>query len=131
MATKSFALNEDPHVATVGRTDLLFLPEVDGPRFAEAYDALRSVQVKVKNAKGFKAGGKSERAAEDISKDLLIEMTEAMRSFLARFLLDDEQREIFAKLVIPDRILSDMMQWASELYGGGASGNDDGGPSTD
>jgi hypothetical protein len=131
VASKSFALNEDPHVATVGRTDLLFLPEVDGPTFAEAYDALRDVQVKVKNAKGFKASGKSDKAAEDINKDLLIEMSEAMRSFINRFLLDDKQREIFAKLVVPDRILSDMMQWASELYGGGASGNDDGGQSTD
>jgi hypothetical protein len=131
MATKSFALNEDPHTATVGRTELLFVPETTGPEFAEAYDALRDVQIKVKNARGAKGSSTKPGKPDDLGKDTLIELSDAMRTFITRFLLDDEQRETFAGMRLPDRVLVQMMEWVAELYGSGSGNVDGGGSSSD
>jgi hypothetical protein len=129
MASKSFAINTEPHEAKVGDTVLFFEPEVIGAEFAQAYDALRKVQAKVKANKGAKASStKHAKEEEALDTETLIEISDAMRSFIRQFLLS-ESRDKFASMRVPDRVLSELMEWVAELYGGG-SGNPDAGGGT-
>jgi hypothetical protein len=117
MASKSFAINTEPHVATIGNDQLLFEPEVIGAEFAEAYAALREVQAQVK------------KQGDDIESDTLLNINKAMREFVARFMLPDSATK-FETLRLPDRILVGLLEWVAELYGGG-SGNAPGGQSSE
>lgn len=116
MAEKSFAINTDPHVATVGPHTLTFEPEVVGAEFAQAYAGLKAAQKQVK------------KAGDDIGPDELLAVNAGMRDFLARFMLPDS-KELFETLRLPDRVLVQLLEWVAELYGGG-SGNDRGGSSS-
>lgn len=46
--------------------------------------------------------------------------TETLRDFIESMMLP-ESAEVFAGLELPDRILVEMTEWASELYGVGAA----------
>jgi len=131
MTTKTFAIRTEPHEAIIGSAVLLFEPEVLGSEFAEAYDTLREVQRKVKAVKGNGSSSTKHAKAEDLDTDTLIELSNAMRNFVSRFLLVDS-REVFAGLRLPDRVLAELMEYVAELYGSG-SGNRDaaGGTSSD
>jgi cobalamin-dependent methionine synthase I len=118
MASKTFALRVEPHEAIVGDTILLLEPEVIGADFAEAYDALREVQQKVKSAEGNKASSTKTAKASTVDAKMLTELSAAMRSFVRRFLLE-ESRPVFDDMRLPDRVLVDLMQYVAELYGGG------------
>lgn len=109
MAEKSFALNTEPHVATVGTHRFEFQPEVIGAEFAAAYSSLKAAQAKLKAAGG------------DIGEDELVSLTKALRKFLRKFMLD-ESAQRFDLVKLPDRVLIQLMTWTAELYGGG-SGN--------
>lgn len=126
MASKSFAINTEPHVADVGGTELKFQPEVIGAEFAQAYAGLRAVQSKVK---GNKASSTKHAKEESLDPSVLVEVHEAMRTFIRRFLVE-ESHAAFDTLRLPDRILVQLLEWVAELYGGG-SGNDDGGSSSE
>lgn len=147
MANRTFAMYTDPHVATVGGTDLEFLPEVMGDEFMDHYSELVAAQ----------------KAASGIDLDDLANLdptklrgaTRALRAFLSRLMLPDSAAlftrlnvvqdgkvlEAFADRVdadayaaeveggdarvvdafrLPDRILVQLMEWVVELYGGGA-----------
>lgn len=93
MATKSFAINTEPHVADVGGTQLLFQPEVVGAEFAQAYAELREVQ---KSVKGNKASSTKHAKDDDTSPETLLKLNHAMRSFLSGFMLP-ESAEIFSR----------------------------------
>jgi hypothetical protein len=125
VATKSFAINTEPHVADVGGTQLSFQPEVIGADFAQAYAELRAVQAKVK---GNKASSTKHAKDDNLDPAVLVEVHEAMRAFIRRFLLE-ESYAAFDALKLPDRILVQLLEWSAELYGGG-SGNDRGGSSS-
>jgi hypothetical protein len=116
VATKSFAINTDPHRAEIGEHTLLFQPEAVGSEFAQAYSGLREVQKQVT------------AAGDDVDPELLTAVNAEMRAFLARFMLPESQ-ELFATLKLPDRVLVQLMEWVAEIYGGG-SGNADGGSSS-
>lgn len=128
MASKTFAIRTEPHVATVGTTDLFFQPEVVGAEFAEGYDKLREVQKKYAPVKS-----SSTKHAKDVEMDshALAEVAAATREFLNDLMLPESQ-VAFRDMRIPDRVLYELMEWVGELYGGG-SGNpaDAGGTSTD
>lgn len=126
MATKSFAINTEPHLADVGGTVLKFQPEVIGADFAQAYAALRTVQAKVK---GNKASSTKHAKEENLDPAVLVEVHEAMRAFVRRFLLE-ESYAAFDALRLPDRILVQLLEWTAELYGGG-QGNAPGGSSSE
>lgn len=126
MATKAFAINTEPHVATVGDHVLKFQPEVIGADFAQAYAELRTVQAKVK---GNKASSTKHAKEENLDPAVLVEVHDAMRSFVRRFLLE-ESYAAFDVMRLPDRILVQLLEWTAELYGGG-SGNDRGGSSSE
>lgn len=114
MAEKSFAINDEPHVAKLGSVEFLFKPEVIGADFADAYAILREAQAEI--AAASKAGG------ESMSGETLKKMNESMRSFIRSFLMD-ESKKAFDTTAIPDRVLIQLMNWTAELYGGG-QGND-------
>jgi hypothetical protein len=133
MASKTFAINTEPHTAEIGETRLFFQPEVIGAEFAEAYEALRDVQRDIQKATGgTKASGtKHAKEASDVTPAQLVELSSALRNFITEF-LTPESRPVFESLRLPDRVLFQLMEWVAELYGGG-SGNQgaDGGQSSD
>ncbi|AKA61671.1 hypothetical protein SEA_YDN12_4 [Streptomyces phage YDN12] len=121
MATKTFEIRTDPHEAVIGPHTLLLEPEVIGAEFAQAYAAIREVQGKVKSAQASKGSSTKHAKADGLDADVLTELSEAMRSFVRRFMLPDSQA-VFDGIRLPDRILVQLMEYVAELYGGG-SGN--------
>lgn len=113
MAEKSFEIRTETHVATVGPHRFEFEPEVEGATFAGAYAELRAAQAALK------------AAGDNIGAEELAAVSAAMRMFVGRFMLE-ESRERFATIKLPDRVLTQMLSWSAELYGGG-SGNDQNG----
>ncbi|MFZ4160425.1 hypothetical protein ACOZDE_18640 [Streptomyces griseoincarnatus] len=145
MAKKTFALNTEPHVATVGDTDLLFKPEVMGDEFMDALHDLQEVQKA--------ASGVDLEDLQNLDADALRKTARALRGFLAELMLP-ASAELFTRvdvvadgkvvasygnreeadkhaegiagakavdtLRLPDRILVQLMEWVIELYGGGA-----------
>lgn len=126
VATKSFAINTEPHTATIGDVTLKLQPEVIGADFAQAYAELRTVQAKVK---GNKASSTKHAKEENFDPAVLVEVHEAMRAFVRRFLLE-ESRAAFDAMKLPDRILVQLLEYTAELYGGG-QGNAPGGSSSE
>lgn len=122
MATKTFQIRTEPHIADLGTAKLNFLPEVAGALFVEAYNGLRAVQTKLNGRKANST--KHAKSDEDISPEVLLELSEAMTSFVRKFLVSDDERAKFDSMEIPDRVLADLLNWLAELYGGG-SGNPD------
>lgn len=116
MASKSFTINTEPHTAVIGDTTLSFFPEVSGAAFAGSYADLREAQ------KAITAAGDNVGSVE------LVAVSEAMREFLSSFMLD-ESAKVFDAMTLPERILIQLIEFISELYGSGG-GNDRGGPST-
>lgn len=144
MATKSFTINTEPHVATVGETKLLFQPEVMGDEFMDAYAELRDVQ---KSATGLDVDD-----LNGADPDQLRNITQSLRVFLARLMVaesaalfrrvdvvkddevlmsfvDREEADEYAASVegakavhgfrLPDRVLVQLLEWVVVLYGGG------------
>lgn len=143
MATKQFALNTEPHVATVGDTDLEFQPEVMGDDFMEAYTTLRTSQ---------QTQGIDVEDLAGVDPSQLRAVNRALRVFLAELMLpesaapflrldvvkggdvlksfeDLEKAEEYAAktkggarvrdaLRLPDRVLVDLLEWVTEIYGG-------------
>lgn len=107
MATRQFAINQEPHTAVVGDTVLSFFPEVIGAEFMQSYSGLRDVQKRVTDA------------GDDVDVADLLAVSEAMRSFLAGLMLP-ESVKAFDKMRFPDRILVQLLEWVAELYGSGA-----------
>ncbi|MFJ5890268.1 hypothetical protein [Streptomyces californicus] len=144
MATKTFALNTEPHIATVGSIDLAFKPEVMGDDFMDGYMALRDAQ---------RGAGVDVENLEDADPSALRGVTNALRFFLADVMVEDsaklflradvvQAREVVATyptwaeaeaaaadldeasvrwtLRLPDRVIVELMEWVVELYGGGS-----------
>jgi hypothetical protein len=121
---RTFTLHTDPHEAVVGDTTLLLIPEVEGAAFAQAYADLRAMQDKVNNARGSKASGTKHAKADNVSPELLVELSATMRGFVRGFLLEESQ-PVFDGMRLPDRVLVELLEYTAELYGGG-SGNPSG-----
>lgn len=145
MAKKTFALNTEPHVATVGDTDLLFKPEVMGDEFMDALHDLQEAQKA--------ASGVDLEDLQNLDADALRKTARALRGFLAELMLPEsaalftrvdvyedgkvaasyatrEEADAHAAgspgakavdaMPLPDRILVQLMEWVIEIYGGGA-----------
>ncbi len=123
MASKTFEIRTEPHVATVGKVELFFEPEVVGAEFAAAYDKLRAVQTRVAASQGNKSSSTKHAKAADPDGSILTEAGTAVREFVRGFLVPDS-RTVFDQMRIPDRVLHQLLEWTTELYGGG-SGNPD------
>ncbi|MEU9576319.1 hypothetical protein [Streptomyces chilikensis] len=113
MAIKKFALNTEPHVAEIG-DDLRFefQPEVDGDEFMEAYEALQESARRVGDITAPDAATRVDMA--DVR-----EARAATKEFLAGLMLPDSAEE-FRRAKLPERIISSLLEWVLEIYGGGA-----------
>lgn len=129
--SRTFEIRTEPHEAVIGPHTLLLEPEVVGAEFATAYAALREVQRKVRSAEPAKGSSTKHAKADGLNADVLIELSDAMRVFVRKFMLPDSQA-VFDGMRVPDRVLVKLMEYVAELYGGG-SGNPDaaGGTSSD
>lgn len=143
--SRTFTLNTEPHVATVGETQLLFQPEVMGDEFLDAYEALQASQKQL----GVDVNNLAAAEPENLRA-----VVRALRLFLARLMLP-ESAKILAQwqvvtngqmvsshgtpeeaaeaakkakgdatvkdvgMRLPDRVLVELLEWAVELYGGG------------
>lgn len=145
MARKSFAVEQQPHVAEVGGTELHFLPEMYGDKYLDAYAELQTAQA----ALGAEGGDHSK-----LSGEKLRELYGAIRSYLTQVMTEESAErfsrfevcregqvvEVFRSLnqadtyasglegavrvvdrsmQVPDRVLLELMEWTIELYGGG------------
>jgi hypothetical protein len=145
VATKSFSFNTDPHVATVNGTELRFEPEVMGDEFMDAFGELRDAQ---KAAQGIDLEDLSTldpAALRGASRGLRgflarLMLPEDAERFMALDVVKDGQvlsshqdwdqaqqaaaqadgARVKWAMPMPDRILVQLMEWVTELYGGGA-----------
>lgn len=145
MASKTFALNTEPHVATVAGVDLLFQPEVMGDEFLDAFESLQSA---------YKSASVDPDDLTQLTGDRLREITGSVRKFLAEMMLPESahvfiqwqvranarggkvlgtygtlaEAEQAAKATkgatvfdsgmrLPDRILIELMEWVLEVHG--------------
>ncbi|MBC9729256.1 hypothetical protein [Streptomyces sp. TRM68367] len=144
MATRTFALNTEPHVADIGGTKLEFQPEVFGDEFMDAYVELREAQ----KAKGVDMDNLVDADPADVRRTV-----RALRLFLARQMLEDSAELILrlnvvkdgktletfrdlddaeeyaaqhqgARVVdafrLPTRVIVELLEWVVELFGGGS-----------
>lgn len=109
MAVRRFDINTEPHVAEIGDTELRFVPELAGEEMLSAWAEL--------------AGG-LDVSQIDTAKQTPSEIaasakksTGLLRTFISSMMYDDESREAFAKLTLPDRVLIDLQHWLLEVYG--------------
>lgn len=133
MAERSFEIRTEPHKAHIGTTTLLLVPEANGADFVGEYAKLRAAQVKVSGAKALsnKQARNGNPKFEEVSAEALTDLNRTMRDFVSKFLMD-ESKPVFAALVVPDRVMLQLIEFAAELYGGGSGNQDaDGGTSTD
>ena len=119
--SRTFEIRTEPHEAIIGPHTLLLEPEVVGTEFATAYATLREVQRKVKGAQASKGSSTKHAKGDGLNAEVLIELSEAMRVFVRKFMLPDSQA-VFDGMRVPDRVLVKLMEYVAELYGGG-SGN--------
>lgn len=129
MAERHFTLYTDPHVAHVGPHDLFFEPEVIGTEFVEAYTRLQQVQEEVTEATTPRKATAT-RHAKAIDLSAASKLDPAMRDFLAAFMLP-ESAELFVTLRLPQRVLVELIEFVTELYGGGSGNPDADGGSSD
>lgn len=146
MAKKSFALNTEPHVADVGGTELHFQPEVMGDEFMDALAGLKTAQKAASGIDLDDLQSVDPQALRTAARGLRVFLAELMLPESAAVFLrlnvvragvvlesfqDPDEAAAFAEesgegarvvdeLRLPDRILVDLMEWVTELYGGGA-----------
>ncbi|MFF5045698.1 hypothetical protein [[Kitasatospora] papulosa] len=144
MAKKTFALNTKPHIADVGGTELAFQAEVMGDDFMDAYVGLRDAQrglgvdvdnldeldpQMLRNVSGALRDFLARLMLPD-SADLLTELQVVSAGRTIETFKDRETAEEFAATVdgetrityslrLPDRVLTELMEWVVELYSGG------------
>ncbi|WP_019548631.1 hypothetical protein [Streptomyces sulphureus] len=111
MARAQFTLNTDPHVAEVGDTELRFRPEVMGDEYLDAFEEMQDANraAGVLTDDGHPADGATIAGAR--------ESRVAARRFLTRLMLEESAEE-FADMELPDRVLGELVQWVTEVYGG-------------
>lgn len=142
---KTFAFNTEPHVATVNGHDLLFQPEVLGDEFMDAFAELKEAQAaaagidlddlstldpaKLRGAtRGLRLFVARLMLPESAEKFLAVEVVKDGVLLSAHQDWDEAQQaadqtagaRVKWAMPMPDRILVALMEWVTELYGGGA-----------
>ncbi|MFF4900418.1 hypothetical protein [Streptomyces sp. NPDC001068] len=145
MASKNFSFNTEPHVATVNGTELRFEPEVMGDEFMDAFGSLRDAQMaaqgidledlstldpkKLRGAarglRGFLAQLMLQEDAQrfmalEVVKDGVVLSTHQDESEAEQAAGQADGARVKWAMPMPDRILVQLMEWVTELYGGGA-----------
>ncbi|MGW1352841.1 hypothetical protein ACWCQE_26765 [Streptomyces sp. NPDC002409] len=145
MARKSFAFNTEPHVAELGDVELHFVPEVMGDEFLDGYARIIELQQQFKE----KPGGGIEEVDADQLRHLITELRAFLAALMvpesrARFnryvvtkagkaveaYTDRAEAEAKAaslkgatvldeSMQLPQRVLMELLEWCSDIYGGG------------
>jgi hypothetical protein len=130
MAERTFEIRTEPHVARIGGTVLLFEPDVAGADFMSAYVKLQDAQQTASDMLTPRKATATKHAKQADPAAIAM-LDEALREFLAALLVPTS-RDVFAETKIPQRVLVEIVEWCTELYGGGSGNQDDGsGPSPD
>ncbi|WP_327594710.1 hypothetical protein [Streptomyces chartreusis] len=143
---KVFSFNQEPHVAEVNGHELYFQPEVLGDEFMDAFAELKEAQAA---ASGIDLDdlstldpGKLRTASRGLRLFVArLMLPESAQEFLALEVVKDgtvlsshqdwEEAQAAADQVagsrvkyampMPDRVLVQLMEWVTELYGGGSN----------
>ncbi|MCX4458688.1 hypothetical protein OOK58_43035 [Streptomyces sp. NBC_01728] len=145
MATKDFSVRTEPHVANLGDLGKLeFVPEVFGDEFLDGYTKVQEAQAALgdetdltKLEPGTLRGVYGSMRAflgtlmtpESAEKFLRFEVIKGGK-VAARFRSRDEAEKHASELTgaarvedksmrLPDRVLVELLEWVTELYGGG------------
>lgn len=145
MATKKFALHTEPHVADIGGTELLFAAEVYGDDFMDAYAELQArltadgVDLDDPDSLASASGKAATRAVRLFLAELMLPESAELFTRLHVVVNGEVQEKSFLDLAeaekfaakkkgeakvrdafrLPDRILVELLEWATALYGGG------------
>ncbi|MFD8820872.1 hypothetical protein ACFV1C_00635 [Streptomyces sp. NPDC059605] len=144
MARKSFTLNTEPHVAELGDVELHFVPEVMGDEFLDGYARIIELNGQFKE----KPGGVEEVDAGQL-RHLITElraflaalMVPESRARFSRYVVTKAGKAVEAytdraeaeakaaglkgatvldeSMQLPQRVLMELLEWCSEIYGGG------------
>ncbi|MER7841669.1 hypothetical protein ABTY98_38740 [Streptomyces sp. NPDC096040] len=142
---KSFSFNTEPHVADVNGTELRFQAEVLGDEFLDAFTELRDAQKAAQGidlddlstldpaalrgaSRGLRGFLARLMLAEDAERFMAVEVVKDGEVLSAHQDWDEAQQaadqvagaRVKWTMPMPDRILVALMEWVTELYGGGA-----------
>ncbi|MGW3736683.1 hypothetical protein [Streptomyces sp. NPDC005148] len=146
MARKTITLNTEPHVVDIGDVELLLQPEVMGDEFVEAFTELRQAQmsasgidlddlssltpdklrVAASGMRAFLARLMLPESAELFTRIDVVKGGETLESFPDWAAAEGYAGEVEGgakaqwSLRLPDRAVVEIMEFAVELYGGGA-----------
>ena len=141
MAQRTFTLNTEPHEAVVGDTVLHFMPELLGTEMLDAYNILLAAQRTAKDGGDTEALRSTLRSTREFLAALMTE--ESATRFLTLDVVtadnvvtssftDPAQARAMAeslsgarvcdRVQLPQRILTELLEWVMELHGAGASG---------
>ncbi|MGY3199700.1 hypothetical protein [Streptomyces sp. TE5632] len=145
MATRDFAVRTEPHVATLGDLGTLeFVPEVFGDEFLDGYQKVQDAQASLGGEeelakmdpgtlrkvyggmREFLAGLMTPESAERFLRFEVVKGGKVVAHFRTRVAAEEKAAELGgtahardASMRVPDRVLMDLMEWTTELYGGG------------
>lgn len=110
MTQRTFEVNTEPHVATIGDHQYAFPPEVDTDTMMSAWSKSRVTDEMVDEAVAEHPDWTKGEARSRLA-------TTSIRTFIDALMVDDDTRARFAAHTLPDRVLIDMQNWLLEEYG--------------
>ncbi|MEV5929909.1 hypothetical protein ACPCSG_27000 [Streptomyces cellulosae] len=145
MATRDFAVRTETHVATLGDLgELHFVPEVVGTEFLDGYQKVQEAQEALGGEQDltkmdpkvlrqvyaamrlFLSGLMTPESAEKFLRFEVVKGGKVAAHFRTQEEADEHAKELGgtarvrnASMRLPDRVLMDLMEWTTELYGGG------------
>ncbi|PWI15946.1 hypothetical protein DI272_18595 [Streptomyces sp. Act143] len=145
MATKDFAVRTEPHVANLGALgELHFVPEVFGDEFLDGYSRIQEAQALIggeqdltkmdptalrdvySSMRSFLGRLMTPESAERFLRFEVIKGGKTVDHFRSREDADAKAAELGGtarvedkSLRLPDRVLVELLEWTTELYGGG------------
>ncbi len=145
VATRDFPVRTEVNVAKLGDLgELHFLPEAVGTEFLDAYQKVQEAQEALGGESDltkmdpkvlrqvygamrlFLAGLMTPESAERFLRFEVIKGAKTVAHFRTREEADEHARELGgtarvndASMRVPDRVLMDLIEWTTELYGGG------------
>ncbi|KQW11405.1 hypothetical protein [Streptomyces sp. Root369] len=145
MATKDFAVRTEPHVANLGALgELHFIPEVFGDEFLDGYTQVQAAQAALSgeqdltkmdpealrdvygSMRGFLARLMTPESAERFLRFEVIKTGKVFDHFRSREEAEAKAAELGPtarvednSMRVPDRVLIELLEWTTELYGGG------------
>ncbi|MFF4733324.1 hypothetical protein ACFY3M_50635 [Streptomyces mirabilis] len=145
MATKDFAVRTEPHVANLGPLgELRFVPEVFGDEFLDGYTQVQAAQAALSgeqdltkmepdalrdvysSMRGFLSRLMTPESAERFLRFEVVKSGKVVDHYRSRDEAEAKAAELGPtarvedkSLRVPDRVLIELLEWTTELYGGG------------